>query len=816
MLIACRLSLLFALTALPLAACGPAPAREAGDLLLAAGRAAGEDWVFAESSTREKLEPLLRSRFQVTSNGSELRVLGAQDSGAADRPRIVVGSMSSPVLRPHLVQLGLDGLDATTGDSNSSGAQTLQYLGRLVDPQRDILLAVFEDPERPGFPLTVIAGEQERLAPQMHRLCAGSKPACLVIRNGRVVLEVQLRLSGRARSSTLIETKPRWARDPGAYRGQSPAILGISLQVDRELPPLAIESYLMRLAAARERIATWLPAWQQTERGFGPTLSLEAHVHRTRADRDSYPLAEWIRPVIAGAGVARGERVRALVAARPSATGRRLDDGGATWLRAALQHALGDAAQAWMCEAAAVDATDSWYGWELGAWCAHLTRAACRPPLEALLAADADTKLSRHIVVPLRAMVFRTLRKAAMESGRVSSGPGGLAQLWVDASALPELESLERWWLDEIKEAVEQHSRGEDRRGRIQGARGARMGVAVGATEAGLGSVAIEAALMSLREAGADMVCFDAFVTADAAEMGSPWQANAKVEVMGGDAPLAASIAQARRLGMRVAVVAHLLPTSQGTFDADLKKTNSAEWAAFFESYEHMISHVALLAELAEADLLLLGAGHTEAMRTQEPKDGEEGAEQALSRKVKAEAWSRIIDRSRSAFLGGLSVAADDSRAAEAIGFWTELDYVGISFQPGAGSPDGFGPGRVGPVDGRKTASRMVGQMKTMHQLAQAHGRPLLIAGAGFRATSGAWRGRYGGADGDASRAEQTRLLLAFAGALARLPDEDALPAGLWLDRWDSAAAGERSGERGLDLSGSPAAAALGRIFKRD
>ena len=819
--------------------------------MLASRRAAGVEWQFTDEVSELALAGALGEHLASLAADQVQRLVGARSPALPERPRVLIGAMSAVRMRPLLERLGVDWgaspepaerrsgagrsserrssedeelepRPADEGGQRASAGQATgpSYLDRRLDPASDVLLAVFEDPDRPGLPLTLIAGQPDWIAPLIPDLRAGSLPALTLLRAGVPVLQVRLELGGRARSASLVETQARWSSDPGAYRGQLDARLGLAVQVDRTLPTATIGSYLERLAAARERAARWIPAWLAGP-AEGPLLQLESQVQRVPGEWRDEPLGDWQVQRAAADGTILQDRARALLRARATASGAWIDDGGASWLRAAMERALGRPRLAWISEAAAVDAADHWWGRELEAWCAHLVRAGVRPGLAQLLAPDAKARLSPHLVVPLRALLFRLLRQQALESGGASTGPEGLARLWSGAEPLAELETLERWWLDRLGEALERHPEASTGGGLGPDSRayGARLGLPLGPSDEGAGSAAAERALTALRAARAELVALDAFLLSGPVEDGQVLQPDWRLALMGGDAALAASVGFAQRAGLRVALVAQLLPGSHGTHLADLKKTTGAEWEAFFETLEPLLVHLALCAELLDVDLLCLGSGLLDALRTlprTEPGAPPEDEQERTSREVKRLAWARLLPRVRALYSGSLAAQALDLQSAAAVGLWPDLDYVGIGFQPPAGSPDGLGPGRVGPVSERRTSSRMVGLLSSMSEFAAAQGRPLLLAGAGFRATSAAWRGRYGGAGGEPSRAQQARLLEALASALERLRPEGLAPALAWLDRWDCAPPGQGGRSLRLDLPDSLAKRAIERLFKLD
>ncbi len=127
------------------------------------------------------------------------------------------------------------------------------------------------------------------------------------------------------------------------------------------------------------------------------------------------------------------------------------------------------------------------------------------------------------------------------------------------------------------------------------------------------------------------------------------------------DKSLIHAIKQAKSLGMKVMLKPHidLIDESNGLYRADIGFQNEADWQAWFSQYRDFILHYARLAEKTGVDLFCVGT------------------ELAFA-SAKASYWQEdIIPKVRQAYLGEITYAANWDEYQK-VGFWRDLDYVGI------------------------------------------------------------------------------------------------------------------------------------------
>lgn len=120
------------------------------------------------------------------------------------------------------------------------------------------------------------------------------------------------------------------------------------------------------------------------------------------------------------------------------------------------------------------------------------------------------------------------------------------------------------------------------------------------------------------------------------------------------DDSLRAAAQDARSLGMTVTIKPHVDPVD-GSYRGDLNPSDPAAW---FDSYDHWLVHYALLAQQLGARQLVIG--------TELDSLVGDTAE-----------FDRLIRDARGAFHGELTYAANWS-AIDAVGFWSELDLIGV------------------------------------------------------------------------------------------------------------------------------------------
>ncbi len=133
------------------------------------------------------------------------------------------------------------------------------------------------------------------------------------------------------------------------------------------------------------------------------------------------------------------------------------------------------------------------------------------------------------------------------------------------------------------------------------------------------------------------------------------------------------TIATARELGLKVAIIPHLYVMS-GRWRGRIDPGSEERLEQWFRAYERFILRFAALAEETDADLFSIGVEFKSTTNSHSAR------------------WREIIARIRACYSGPLTYSANWDEV-EYVEFWDDLDLIGINgFWPLAANPgDGFG-----------------------------------------------------------------------------------------------------------------------------
>lgn len=649
-----------------------------------------------QEACREAAERITRRR------GVECRVLGPDESGDPRAPRILVGGAW---LRPTSDLAASLGVEVDARDGRTS----FTYRRRAYTRRHDALVAVWEDPERPGLPLTLLlANHPLALTRLAARIEPGWKPWIRFYRAGELSLEGPLSVDGRILENLLVDLDAARAGALAAYVAQSDRE-GLWIAAAPELDTPRREAYLAAVARARAETFRWAGS-AETPRVL--RMILHARPENLAACVPGAQLSSWNH--------AKNE-VHALVA--PSIP----DDGGSAAARALAEELLGHPAQAWLADGAAVYASGIWWGQDLWRWTAGLRLGGIAVAIASLVDPLAEEVNSSHAILPLRAALFRFLLESRGE-GQVRGLWQGTIELTVDA----ELERTFQSWLDDL--AAQQRPTIEARRnGRAAALLSGPFLSAVAIEEPsrspqrGFGSERFLQSLRDVRGIGARGVVLTCFVAAerDPTAVPDPIDGHGPLEPFETDLRIFAGLLQARASGMKTILQPHLLTAPAGTIAGTGPQGDENGWRRFFDGYGRYAVHVALLAELAEADGLVLGGGMTESTTREVGRGGSDD----LVVGWKRQGWSEVIRLARGAFSGMLTWAAASTFEVQGLLFWGDLDALGCDLLP---ELDERALTMV-PKPGPELERRITLQLAELHELARRHGKPLLLTRAGFR-----------------------------------------------------------------------------------
>ncbi len=591
-------------------------------------------------------------------SGREVRVLQRED-GDRHAARIFLGTARSD----RAVTLAFRG--GVVVRSSASGASEDRTGFHAADLQfggaDDVARATFEDPERPGLPITLWLGNDgASLARQVESVAPTATPCLAVWRAGDLVLTSPLWADGEL-DGRRIE---RVGFSRLALRGPLDVLAdgdGFVVQGAAGLVPTLVDGVLRDLRSARERAASWCGA---TLPKIDVRLLFDVEDLRLAGEEAS--LGRWNR-------------------ARPSADMlfvAGVSDGGAAAMRAGLRGALGPAADAWIEEAASVSASETWWGRDLDRWLARLVNASCIPRVAELVAPNVEARISTHVLAPARAALFDHLRSAR--------GDAFVRELWNGTAVLGVDEALEQGFASAVRARAASflpalsESDGA-RRAEVLG-RPPVAGVVYTASghdpRSGYGSRAASEGLRELRQHGARSIAIPAQFRDS--QFGEPLDAATALQPTTGDVAVFGAAAAAHGAGLHVAILPDLVTSEAGSALGGWARNGADDWAEYFERHARVVEHAGFLATLCDADWLSVGSA-LPAITNPEPAGRRASPEE---RTWKQAGWQRLIGAARGAFPGGLTYGAVDVAEAERIGFWGELDAVGIELNSSV-VPDG-------------------------------------------------------------------------------------------------------------------------------
>lgn len=299
---------------------------------------------------------------------------------------------------------------------------------------------------------------------------------------------------------------------------------------------------------------------------------------------------------------------------------------------------------------------------------------------------------------------------------------------------------------------------------------GFQRGVCVsheGGLEEGYLSAACARQLTAIRQAGAGWVSLTPF-----AWLPDPHEPGIASSIDGGpdgesDESLCEAVAGARARGLRVWLKPHVWTRG---WAGELSFT-PAGWTRFFDRYEALVLHWALLADREGIDGLFVGH------------------ELASSTAADPTRWRRIIGEVRQVYGGLVSYGANWDEV-ERIPFWDALDVVGVSFY----TPLAATPTRD-PAALRAGATRALAGLE---RIARRTGRPVLLAEVGYPPHPDAAVRPWDSGRGAEDLAMQRECLAAAVAAM----DPCEWLAGAYFWKWGSS---DRTGDDPYDPRGRPA-----------
>ncbi len=215
----------------------------------------------------------------------------------------------------------------------------------------------------------------------------------------------------------------------------------------------------------------------------------------------------------------------------------------------------------------------------------------------------------------------------------------------------------------------------------------------------GYGSASAGRELGRIRSSGANAVALVPYAFTRA-----PEEPSIRFRTLETDARLARSIRQSRELGLHVMLKPHLWAGPR--FHGSISFTNQDRFDTWFDDYRRWILHYARLAEMHRIDILSIGnelAGLT----------------------ARADSWRSLVRDVRRVFRGPVTYAAHWESEIEELGFWSDLDYIGVNFYFPIAAP-GSRPASDSP--------QMTEASERIARVRARTGKPVLFTEVGFPA----------------------------------------------------------------------------------
>lgn len=758
------------LAAAPQADGAPPPSGESFALLHGLERAGALEFRVPAGPAEEAAQRLVRQ----LAGGPRLRarVLPADAAGDPRAVRVLTGSPADPGLAPLALACGLE--------PTVSG---FRGFGRTFEGPGDAAVAVLEDPEQTGRPLLLyLANDLSALAAYLDEVPRLTRPYLSVYADGELALTCPLELDGRPRAEL--------ARDFLARREQHFALAlrrtigGITLIVRDEPDPTRWNDYARSLAAVQRRVLGWFGHPPEAD---PPAVEIYLYDHPEDL--------EWCLGV-SELSLANRLRPRLHVLLAPGMP----DDDGQALARVLARELAGVPKEAWMEDGLAVAAAGRWWNRPLQAWIGHLALGRNLPDLREILAPAAGDELSPHVLKPARGFLMQLLLQG------IKSDPRRMRAAWKGADL-------------QAKKMAAGFKSGVQRAARTQAEQGAagrailqrlvagpvRHGLTlVEGPGAGYGSRATGEALDEAMAIGAgpDAIALSVLAWADDASRPLVAPHAAPLGASASDVALAAAVAGAKGRGARVLLALEVLTRTGASWADAISWGRPADMNQFFAYYSRVALHYALLSELLAIEVFSLGGNLRDGART-EPRDE---VQDPLFFKRRAAGWKTLIQRTRSAYRGGLTYTSRFPFEAQEVGFFGELDFVSVALFPRFS-------GEAAPSDG-ELARLIRFELEKALELAVRWNKPLLVTQIGFPARDQSWT-RSSLPRGKLDPEAQRRFLEALAEVLAgRLENGPALR-GYYLWNWPLDAARARGTDGGFSLRGKPVAAALARLFGR-
>ncbi|MEZ6017238.1 MAG: hypothetical protein R3F49_19145 [Planctomycetota bacterium] len=591
--------------------------------------------------------------------GADAGARAGEGLTAAPAARLVIGGLTDARIARLLT---LAGLACELDGEASSPAARVRLAGQTFERAGFALACAFMDPERPGLPVFVVAGDAAPVAAVLRAWGPSCAPRGSVWSFGARALDVDLAPRGGARWQSTLTYERGGAAGP---REPGPTDAAGSQEQAAEL------------RAAVARCAAFLPGFGEGRElpplDLEPTLEpclggplgdgLSRYTAPTAATR--YELGAWYQPALAG----RPARLRALEGSA---------DVAEALLAAWLEDALGAPREAWMLAGAAVDGAGELAARQLAEWGDVLGlplygAARGASPFQALDAVGGVERRARA------GLLFRALRRT------LGSDPTGeaLRRAWREGLDAPTRARVEVAYRALVADQAPAPPRTllDAAGGAVAGATGVTLTAPPRPAPRGHGTRAAADSLARLAAlgAGAALVTMHVVVPRDTAPnvggLGAPY-------TLESDVAIAATVAALRARGMLAVLVVQPLTSPTGLGPCDTSQLGSVElWETALQCQARAVRHAACVARAARADALCIARGAPQFFATSWRGEGPEPAGHVAFREAKERGWRALVDAGRLAGVPLVALAPDLGFAA-GMPVGEELAWVGVDLAP--------------------------------------------------------------------------------------------------------------------------------------
>ncbi|NAS32230.1 hypothetical protein GTQ40_14690 [Flavobacteriaceae bacterium R38] len=185
------------------------------------------------------------------------------------------------------------------------------------------------------------------------------------------------------------------------------------------------------------------------------------------------------------------------------------------------------------------------------------------------------------------------------------------------------------------------------------------------------------------------------------------------------------SALEAKHLGMTTMLKPQVFVGNSWPGEIEMKSED--DWNIFFDHYYRWIRHYAFLAEIHQIDMLCMGVEFSVATLTHEHK------------------WKEMFRKIKGFYQGLVTYAANWGEEFESVGFWDELDFIGLNSYYPLSKKDN-------PTDEELKASFEVVKSK-IEKVYKKFKKPIVFTEIGFRSMNMPWKNPY--EDGDNSFNEE-------------------------------------------------------------